>query len=107
MLPDSLHCTAHVSEGSDERFEGQWSKKPPVAESLNLPYIFWTKNAAAVSVSQSQKEVFDGTAPHSDTLAKPVHWEWKDLGSWLCRQQSPRGFRPVEEGRKVLDRCSK
>lgn len=66
-------------------------------------FIIWTREAAAVSVSSSQAELFSRVTPYV-LLGKPAHWEWKDLGTWLNRWQCFTDFCPIEGDPKTLYR---
>lgn len=72
-------------------------------ERLNLPFILWTRSAAAVFVCLSplQDQLFPGEVPHV-SLAKPERWEWKDLELWLHRNLNLTDFCPVEGDPKTL-----
>lgn len=80
MSSDSIYCTTRVSEGPDKRSEEVWNRRLLEVKKLCLPWIFWKKDTPAtlVSLSHSQDELFDGVSPHV-LLAKPAHWELKDL----------------------------
>lgn len=73
MQTDSLHCTVHVSDGPDEKI---WYKESQEVERLCLQHVFWTREAAAdsVSLSKAQYELCEGPCPHV-SLARPKGWE--------------------------------
>lgn len=103
MSSDSLHCTAHVSEGPDDTFEEVWKRNSSEVERLSLSCIFWTKDTADVSVSlsQSRDELFDDVFPHV-LLAKPANLEWKDLRLWIGKQLSLPDFSPADWDPRTL-----
>ena len=53
MHTNSLHCTAHVSEGPNDSFEEERCREGDEVEQLMSEHVIWTKEAAAVSVSLS------------------------------------------------------
>lgn len=72
MHEQSLHCTCHVSEGPDRRYEEVWYDQQREPEKLSLKHVYWTEEVAAVSVtlSPSQEKVFLGSAPHVSLAPK-------------------------------------
>ena len=94
MTPDSLHCTSHVSLGPDRRYEEVWYNNQKEPEELVLNYVYWTEEAAAVSLSSPQEKVFIGSTPHV-SLAKPLHWQWQGLDPWLQHCLRLLCFEPV------------
>uniref|UniRef100_A0AAQ4RQ79 ribonuclease H n=1 Tax=Gasterosteus aculeatus aculeatus TaxID=481459 RepID=A0AAQ4RQ79_GASAC len=98
MHEQSLHCTSHVSIGPDRRYEEVWHDQKLEEEGLWLKHVYWSEEAAAVSVSlsPSQEKMLLGSTPHI-SLAKPSHWEWQDLGPWLQQCLGLTDFRPGAE----------
>ncbi|XP_056266292.1 uncharacterized protein LOC130190746 isoform X2 [Pseudoliparis swirei] len=97
-----LHCTSHVSVGPDRIYEEAWYDQQVETESLDLKHVYWSEEAAAVSVSlsPSQGKLFLGTTPHV-SLAKPSHWKWQDLGPWLQQRINLLDFRPAAEDSRI------
>lgn len=97
MHPQSLYCTAYVSRGPDSRFEEEWHEQMMEQEKLNIDYVYWTKEVAAVSVSLSpsqEKFLTPEYTPHVP-LAKQSHQQWQDLGPCLQCHLGLLDFRPV------------
>ena len=71
-------------------------------DNLGLEYVYWSEEAAAVSVSlsPSQEKAFLGSAPHI-SLAKPSHRKLEDLGPWLQQRLGLSDFRPGAEDPKI------
>lgn len=86
MMPEHMHCTAHVSWGQDASYDKEFFRD--INDTLMTGKFYWAdcKSAFSVCLSSAQLAVYkvDDARPHVSTSKSPDE-QWRDLGPFMRR----------------------